>query len=153
MMNKAWRSEAKRLAASPYTISKLNDETTDGEPIIVLSSPELPGCMAQGTTMPEALDNLLDAREEYILSLLEDRQPVPLPNQDISQSESRVGANVTLTFSVSVGVNLPKKATVQPKTEALPQLGDTTRYEKVSGDEGKTAIQRARRGATIVRQV
>ncbi len=153
-MNKAWKSEAKRLAALPYTIWKLNDETTDEEPIIVLRSPELPGCMAQGATMQEAMDNLVDAREEYILSLLEDGQPVPLPNQDISQSESRVGTNVTLTFSVSVGENLPEEATVEPKTEALPQLGDTTEYEhQVSGDEGKTTKQSARRGATIVRQV
>jgi predicted RNase H-like HicB family nuclease len=153
-MNKARMSEAKKLAALPYTISKLNDETTDGEPIIVLYNPELPGCMAQGTTMQEALDNLLDARQEYILSLLEDGQPVPLPNQDISQSESRVGTNVTLTFSVSVGVNLPKKATVQQKKEDLSQLGDTAKYEhQVSSGESKAAIQPAKRRATIVRQV
>ena len=70
---------AEELADRPYAIEILYDETTTGEPIIVVSHPELPGCMAQGSTVEEALAELADARNEYILSLLEDRLPVPGP--------------------------------------------------------------------------
>ena len=41
--------------------------------------PDLPGCMSQGDTPEEAVDNLRDARELYIRSLLEDGLDVPLP--------------------------------------------------------------------------
>ncbi len=104
--------------------------------------------------MQEALDNLLDAREEYILSLLEDHQSVPLPNQDISQSTSRSNTNVTLSFSVAV--NLSTQSAVQEEPEDLPQLGanTTTKYDhSLSEDEGKNATQPAGLKATIVRQV
>ena len=70
---------AAELAARPYTVEIVPDETTKGAPIIVVSHPELPGCMAQGTTLEEALTELDSARKEFILSLLEDDLPVPAP--------------------------------------------------------------------------
>src|SRR5262245_12122257 len=72
---------AKRFASLPYSIVVEQDETTEGEPIYVLSHPELPGCIAQGETWEEALDNLSDATYEYISSLLEDGLAVPEPRQ------------------------------------------------------------------------
>jgi predicted RNase H-like HicB family nuclease len=70
---------AEELAARPYSVEIIHDETTTGEPIIVMSHPELPGCMAQGSTLKEAREELAEARKEYILSLLEDGLPVPGP--------------------------------------------------------------------------
>lgn len=45
------------------------------------SNPELPGCMSQGETPDEAVDNLRDARALYIRSLLEDGLDVPEPRR------------------------------------------------------------------------
>jgi predicted RNase H-like HicB family nuclease len=70
---------AKKLASRPYSVEYIEDETTNGEPVIVASHPELYGCIAQGKTLREALKELADARREYILSLLEDGLPVPQP--------------------------------------------------------------------------
>jgi predicted RNase H-like HicB family nuclease len=81
-MDESFEEKAKRLASLPYTIVVEQDETTDGEPIYVLSHPELPGCIAQGENWEEASENLFDATYEYILSLLEDGLSVPEPRQN-----------------------------------------------------------------------
>ena len=88
-MTTALQQQAEQLAAQPYTVEIAHDETTAGEPILVVSHPELPGCLAQGTTLDEALDELEEATREYILSLLEDNLPVPGP------LDFRVGTAVT----------------------------------------------------------
>ncbi len=72
--------EKSRLLAKRSYIEEISkDETTDGHPVYLMSHPELPGCMTQGATIEEARENLQDARYEYILSLLEDGEPVPEP--------------------------------------------------------------------------
>ena len=73
------RTQAEKLAAEPYTVDILKDETVDGRMVFVASHPELPGCMAQGDTIAEAVENLGAAAVEYIVSLLEDGLPVPSP--------------------------------------------------------------------------
>lgn len=78
-MNADLVKKAEELSAELYTTATMRDKTTTGEAVYLLSHPELPGCMAQGRTIEEAQDNLVDARKEYILSLLEDGEPVPLP--------------------------------------------------------------------------
>jgi predicted RNase H-like HicB family nuclease len=52
---------------------------TSGDKVIVVTNPELPGCMAHGATLDEALTNLKEARTEYIYSLLLDGVDVPYP--------------------------------------------------------------------------
>ncbi|HEX7181643.1 MAG TPA: type II toxin-antitoxin system HicB family antitoxin [Thermoanaerobaculia bacterium] len=39
--------------------------------------PALPGCVSQGVTKKEALENIREAAEVYIEALLEDGLPVP----------------------------------------------------------------------------
>lgn len=80
--------QAEILADKPYPIDIMADRTVDGKPVYVVSHPELPGCMAQGDTIGEAMDNLKDARIEYILSLLEDRLPVPFPHSRAAETAS-----------------------------------------------------------------
>lgn len=89
------KERAKLLAERPYSIQYVLDETTDGQPICLLSHRELPGCMAQGATIEEAESSLDDARREYILSLLEDGVPVPDPI-----------AQATVTASFGAGTNI-----------------------------------------------
>jgi predicted RNase H-like HicB family nuclease len=43
----------------------------------VAECPSLPGCVSQGTTREEAIRNVKEAIEGYILSLQEDGIPVP----------------------------------------------------------------------------
>ena len=79
MTNTQLRHKAERLAGRPYGVVVDRDETTDGEQIYLASNPELPGCLAHGKTKEEAVENLRDARTEYVLSLLEDGLQVPPP--------------------------------------------------------------------------
>lgn len=78
-MNKSIRAKAKLLAQQPYTIDILEDETVDGRHVYLITCPQLPGCMAQGSTIKEAEENLEEVTVEYIMSLLEDGEPVPIP--------------------------------------------------------------------------
>lgn len=80
-MSTALRKQAEELAARSYAVVIMQDETTEGKPVIAVSHPDLPGCRSHGKTIQEALTNLEDARVEYILSLLEDELPVPTPAQ------------------------------------------------------------------------
>jgi len=46
----------------------------------VAECPSLPGCISQGKTKEEALTNIKEAIEGYILALKEDNLPVPPEN-------------------------------------------------------------------------
>ena len=43
----------------------------------VAECPSLPGCVSQGSTKEEAIKNIREAIEGYILALKEDNLPVP----------------------------------------------------------------------------
>ncbi len=78
MRNKL-QNKAHKLAEQPYTVKIERDRTIDGQQVFLVSHPELIGCMAQGGNVKEAMDNLKEVTEEYILSLLEDSLPIPTP--------------------------------------------------------------------------
>lgn len=44
---------------------------------IVAECPSLPGCISQGETRSQAIENIKDAISLYIKTLVEDDQPVP----------------------------------------------------------------------------
>jgi predicted RNase H-like HicB family nuclease len=69
---------AKTYADLPYQI-ELEAEVCDGQECVVAYNPELEGCMAFGTTSDQALENLKEARVEYIVALLERGIPVNTP--------------------------------------------------------------------------
>jgi len=78
-MNKSIKAKAMSLAEQQYKTDFFKDETVDGQSVYLATHPQLPGCMAQGSTKKEAAANLKEATFEYILSLLEDNVPVPMP--------------------------------------------------------------------------
>jgi len=78
-MNNELLSQARRLAMRAYSVEVSQDIATDGEPIFVALTPEMPGCIAQGETADEAKANLHDALVDFIYFLLEDGLPVPEP--------------------------------------------------------------------------
>ncbi len=104
-MQEALREKVKLLAALPYLTEVSKDETTTGSRIFVALHPELQNCMAQGETVEQALIELADAREEYILSLLEDGLDVPRPEvtlTGIRPVDNTVGNWVVTVNSVGI---------------------------------------------------
>jgi len=81
--------EAERLAQAPYTIKVTQDNTTSGKPVFVARVLELGGCVSQGRTSEEALDNARAALVDYIYSLLEDGLPVPRPSSHVTSTTSQ----------------------------------------------------------------
>ena len=49
----------------------------DEDGVLVAEVPALPGCMSQGTTRVEALDNIREAIEAYLESLKDHDEPIP----------------------------------------------------------------------------
>jgi antitoxin HicB len=49
----------------------------DEDGIYVAECPTLPGCISQGDTRTEALDNIKDAIEGYLQSLKKHDEPIP----------------------------------------------------------------------------
>ena len=43
-------------------------------------SPDLPGCVATGSTREDVEQNMYEAIEMHVNGLLEDKQPIPEPN-------------------------------------------------------------------------
>jgi len=51
----------------------------DEDGIFVVTCPSLPGCVSQGNTREEALNNIKDAIEGYLISLKKHDEPIPTP--------------------------------------------------------------------------
>ena len=51
----------------------------DEDGVYVAECPSLPGCISQGSTRAEAVANIQDAIEGYLVSLEKHNEPVPLP--------------------------------------------------------------------------
>ena len=73
------QDEARAPAVSPYALFVFLDETTDGDTIYVATNPELPGCVAQGDTVEEAVEILAEVREDYIAHRIANNLPVQPP--------------------------------------------------------------------------
>jgi predicted RNase H-like HicB family nuclease len=99
MNEKLWE-HAQDLAARKYDVEVLRDETTDGQPIFLARNPELSGCKAQGTTIEEALSNLIEARADYIYGLLEDGLSVPDPTPVATSTSTAAIGTITGSFSM-----------------------------------------------------
>jgi antitoxin HicB len=58
----------------------------DEDSIYVVQAPSLPGCISQGKTRTEAINNIKEAIELYIESLAAHDEPVPPPiTEEISE--------------------------------------------------------------------
>lgn len=110
---------ARELAARPYSILISLENTVQDERVLLAAHPELPGCMSDGLTLAEALENLADARYEYILSLLEDGLPVPEPAQPEGTTTSTSGGYVS-----QVEVDLSSTVRARVVYDAMSVAGD-----------------------------
>ena len=51
----------------------------DEDGVFVVECPSLPGCISQGKTREEALENIRDAVQGYLESLKKHGEPIPPP--------------------------------------------------------------------------
>ena len=61
-----------------YRVHVYQDE--DG--VFIAECRSLPGCISQGKTRKEALDNIKDAISGYLASLKKHREPIPPPIEE-----------------------------------------------------------------------
>lgn len=99
----------------PYAVKISRDKTVDGKEVFLASHPELIGCMAQGETVEDAVKSLKEVTYEYILSLLEDHVPIPMPSSRLTRTRAAHSTIVgTITGNKPFGDILSD--VVQPST-------------------------------------
>jgi len=54
----------------------------DEDGMFVATVPSLPGCISQGTSRTEALENIQDAAQGYLESLRKHDEPIPPPIEE-----------------------------------------------------------------------
>ena len=54
----------------------------DEDAMFVAECPSLPGCISQGKSRKEAVENIKDAIEGYIASLKKHKEAIPLPIEE-----------------------------------------------------------------------
>lgn len=64
-----------RIETMKYRVTIAQDE--DG--MFVAEAPSLPGCITQGSTRSEALENIREAVQAYVESLKKHNEPIPPP--------------------------------------------------------------------------
>ena len=106
-MSESYFELAEKLAARPYSIMKLRDETTDGAPIYIARALEIENCFGQGDSGEEAEQDLRGALVDFIEGLLEDGLHVPEPARLrlVKTERTSVDSTVTVTNPKTYSVN------------------------------------------------
>lgn len=104
------REQAIELASRGYHFTVTPDVTDEGGTVMFIECVELVGCVAQGSTIQEALAEFNEAKIDYIESCLEDGLDVPSPY-------SVSGTTTTNWSSVSVETTFVRSAANPGATE------------------------------------
>ena len=91
----------------PYSTYVVPDETTENEPCYLAYHPELPGCMSHGSTPEEAVQNLLEATELCISTLLDMGLDIPTPMSTEVRMEITLAPSLQPSFAESNLYTLP----------------------------------------------
>jgi antitoxin HicB len=70
----------------PYHYELIRDSDDDGRRGWVAEVEELPGCMSQGATAGEAIENVRDAMYGWISAALDNGQTIPVPRRESQPS-------------------------------------------------------------------
>lgn len=97
---------AKKLAARPYFIMKMLDETTEGNPIYLARALEIENCFGQGNTPEEAEQDFRGALVDFIEGLLEDGLYVPEPAHLVKVEGTGVNSTATITNRNAYSINV-----------------------------------------------
>src|SRR5258708_21252281 len=127
-LNEQFWHEAEKLAARGYDTETYRETLTNGDEVILAKHPELPGCMAHGATVEEALADLKEARTEYIYSLLEDGLPIPPPRD--AATGTMATANVSKVI-IGFGSTHPQilDTEASAKNAGISSRGDLIEWE------------------------
>jgi len=72
-----------KISEYPFIIRHLSNEEGDG---YLIEFPDLPGCMSDGETIDEAIENGQDAIKAWIEAAKETNRVIPIPGELESQS-------------------------------------------------------------------
>lgn len=72
-----------KISEYPFIIRHLSNEEGGG---YLIEFPDLPGCMSDGETIDEAIENGQDAIQAWIEAAKEVNRPIPIPGELESQS-------------------------------------------------------------------
>ena len=131
MLNK----EAERLAAQSYLTQIVREELANGKSVFVALIPELEGCMAQGSTVTEAVNELREVRIKYILHFLEHGLRIPGPS--MTQKTSTEGWTLTATIELS---DEREPATARLKRDVSPHMYEPPKVYQYTPDN-ETLVQ------------
>lgn len=101
------RAEAEKLALNPYVVTVAKEVDADGQPVFLALHPELDGCLAHGKTIRDAIENLKEARIDYIQVLLLSGQPVPMPASMVEGQEQQTETVPFMAYDASEGKAKP----------------------------------------------
>jgi predicted RNase H-like HicB family nuclease len=123
-MNKAQLEEAIKLASRPYNITVSQDRLSNGSKVYMARNPELAGCKAQGNSPTDAINNLRDARIDYIYYLIEDGLEVPVPATQTNITSSQIVEPQPVQFKAIIS-NRNKSTAEMKRLEAQEDLPET----------------------------
>jgi predicted RNase H-like HicB family nuclease len=114
-LSEEMRENAEILASHPYSVTIIQDVTDDGKIIFFAKNPELDGCMSHGRTSEEAINNLREARVDYIQVCLLSGISIPEPftNQIMTS-----GTFVSIVYNNSSYI-----------TNQIDMMGGNTQFE------------------------
>jgi predicted RNase H-like HicB family nuclease len=98
------------LLSIPYLLEAEAVETEPGKWRLRLAYPELPGCIAEGFVVEDALRELERRRIEIIVSLVEAGKEPPVPRKPLAASDPLWTANdLGLTARVAAFLENPNR--------------------------------------------
>ena len=102
-----------------YPIIVRKSTYTDGSSCYEAEHPDLPGCMGQGDSINEAIEDLQHARQLYIESLIEDGLSIPVPSDPLP---ARFEVNVTTGSISETQTDIDIADTANVGSESSPYL-------------------------------
>ncbi len=106
--------KAQQLAARGYTSILSEDTLSTGNTVYIAEHPELLGCMTQGNTVEEAVQELQKVTVDFIYYLLEDGLDVPEP---VSFETYTGSSGIALSHKVKQTVTIVKNGSFSTEEE------------------------------------
>ncbi len=104
--------------ALSYPIIVKESTYTDGSPCYEAEHPDLPGCMGQGNSVPEAIEDLRHSRYLYIESLIEDGLPIPTPSDPLPAT-FEVNVSIASTSRTQTNIVIVDVSTRDNESDAM----------------------------------
>lgn len=105
-MTKSISELAKEYTDRSYPFQVFKDEEGVGQAKYMAKHPDIEGCMAQGASQSEAIQNLNDARHDLIEFLLKRGLPIPEPYSHASPNVVVRGSNIT---NLTIDMHIPEQ--------------------------------------------